>query len=203
MDALYEYNSLILFRQQHPLPDDSTGEVHHIIPRCAGGTDDEWNKVRLETVEHIKAHLLLVDVYADDEVKNKLNIAVKLMLKSRKGSVLSPEDAAKARQLSYTITPQTRKKISDTLKGRAGKPHTQEEKKKISRALTGHSVNETTRKKISEARKQRKKHHRRKAKKRTRKPLSRRAKLLRLRKMRLNQQIKLKKLQLANQGLNQ
>lgn len=38
-------------------------EVHHIIPRCMNGTDDEYNLVRLTPEEHLIAHLLLVKIY--------------------------------------------------------------------------------------------------------------------------------------------
>ena len=34
-------------------------EVHHIIPRAVGGTNDRWNKVCLTVREHIIAHKLL------------------------------------------------------------------------------------------------------------------------------------------------
>ena len=37
--------------------------IHHIIPRHAGGTDDEWNKVRLTTEEHALAHKKLFFIY--------------------------------------------------------------------------------------------------------------------------------------------
>jgi len=34
-------------------------EKHHIIPRCAGGRDVDWNLICLTSREHIIAHLLL------------------------------------------------------------------------------------------------------------------------------------------------
>lgn len=36
------------------------GEIHHVIPRCLGGTDDVQNLVKLTPEEHYIAHLLLV-----------------------------------------------------------------------------------------------------------------------------------------------
>jgi len=38
-------------------------EVHHIIPRCMGGSDDKENLVELTAREHFIAHLLLLKIY--------------------------------------------------------------------------------------------------------------------------------------------
>ena len=38
-------------------------EKHHIVPRCMGGTDDEYNIVRLPAKAHYLAHLLLTKMY--------------------------------------------------------------------------------------------------------------------------------------------
>ena len=35
-------------------------EIHHVLPRCLGGTDDAENLVALTPEEHLVAHLLLV-----------------------------------------------------------------------------------------------------------------------------------------------
>lgn len=41
-------------------------ELHHIIPRCMGGSDDSSNLARLKPEEHYTAHLLLVKIYPDN-----------------------------------------------------------------------------------------------------------------------------------------
>ncbi|AFN37507.1 homing endonuclease [Vibrio phage TCU_VP02_YC] len=41
-------------------------EVHHIIPRCMGGSDDESNLIRLTAREHFIAHVLLSKAYPDN-----------------------------------------------------------------------------------------------------------------------------------------
>ena len=41
-------------------------EGHHIVPRCMGGSDDEYNIVRLPAKAHYIAHLLLTKMYPDD-----------------------------------------------------------------------------------------------------------------------------------------
>lgn len=41
-------------------------EVHHIIPKCLGGTNDKDNLVELTAREHYIAHLLLVKIYPNN-----------------------------------------------------------------------------------------------------------------------------------------
>ncbi len=52
------YNDLIAYRQENIV---STGyrEIHHIIPRSLGGTNDKSNLIALTGREHYIAHLLL------------------------------------------------------------------------------------------------------------------------------------------------
>lgn len=59
------YCALITKRLQNPLPEDEYGEVHHIIPKSEGGTNDKDNLVRLSAREHYIAHLLLAKIYND------------------------------------------------------------------------------------------------------------------------------------------
>ena len=42
-------------------------EIHHIVPRCMGGSDDASNKVRLYAKEHYEAHRLLALENPDNE----------------------------------------------------------------------------------------------------------------------------------------
>jgi hypothetical protein len=57
------YKSLILKRKTSILSENEYGEVHHIIPRCIGGTDDPDNLVRMTAEEHMIAHMLLIKIY--------------------------------------------------------------------------------------------------------------------------------------------
>lgn len=59
------YDQLIEKRRNDPLPDEVYGEVHHIVPKSEGGTDDPDNLVRLSAREHFVAHLLLAKIYDD------------------------------------------------------------------------------------------------------------------------------------------
>lgn len=44
------------------------GEVHHIIPRSMGGTNDKTNLVKLTYREHFLAHLLLYKIHRNKEM---------------------------------------------------------------------------------------------------------------------------------------
>lgn len=56
------YDQLIEKRRSSPLvkKNDGTIEMHHIIPRSFGGTDDDNNLINLSLREHYIAHVLLL-----------------------------------------------------------------------------------------------------------------------------------------------
>lgn len=56
-------------------------ELHHIIPRCLGGTDDTVNLVPLTAKEHFVCHQLLVKIHPDNR---KLVFAVSAMSRLQK-----------------------------------------------------------------------------------------------------------------------
>lgn len=45
---------------------DGYSELHHIVPKCLGGLDDDSNLVSLTAREHYMAHLLLTKMYPDN-----------------------------------------------------------------------------------------------------------------------------------------
>lgn len=55
------YKQLILDKNENykDIKAETSFEVHHIIPRCFGGTNDENNLIKLTTKEHILAHYYL------------------------------------------------------------------------------------------------------------------------------------------------
>jgi hypothetical protein len=71
------YNSLV----SKTYTDDYT-EVHHIIPKCLGGTNDKDNLVRLSPEAHYLAHQLLVKIHPDN---HKLVYAVNMMTMNLQG----------------------------------------------------------------------------------------------------------------------
>jgi hypothetical protein len=59
-------------------------ERHHIIPKSCGGTNTPNNLVILTTREHFICHMLLVKIYANDQIKKKKMIyALWWMCKTR------------------------------------------------------------------------------------------------------------------------
>jgi hypothetical protein len=63
MDYRKIYNQIIENRKQNPLPKDEYGEVHHVIPKSLGGTDEKENLVRLSAREHFICHYLLTRMF--------------------------------------------------------------------------------------------------------------------------------------------
>jgi hypothetical protein len=57
------YDNLIYRGKKRQLAKDDDIEVHHIVPKCLGGNNDNTNLVRLTIREHFLAHLLLCKIY--------------------------------------------------------------------------------------------------------------------------------------------
>jgi hypothetical protein len=135
MDYVKHYSNLINRAQHREL--NSNCEVHHVIPRCMGGTDDAINLVKLTPEEHFVAHQLLVKIYPDND---KLIYSLSLMsgvgtrFYSRNNKLYG---WIKRKLHNTSKTPEHRQKISESLKN---KPKTKEHKSKISESLTGRSA---------------------------------------------------------------
>lgn len=63
-------------RQNNRSKKESYFELHHIVPRCLGGSDDKENLVLLTAKEHFICHHLLTKIYPDNQ---KINSAFWLM----------------------------------------------------------------------------------------------------------------------------
>ncbi len=63
MNYSSHYSKLITRAQQRTLSDDVDIEIHHIIPRCIGGTDEYTNLIALTPEEHLLAHILLTKIH--------------------------------------------------------------------------------------------------------------------------------------------
>lgn len=117
-------------------------EIHHIKPKCCGGSDDDSNLVKLTYREHYLAHKLLVKIYS----KNKqLAIALWLMTLTTITSI------AKLQNNSTNIR-QT-KRIKSILESRKNKITTHEynfSKTEYIKHMIGHDVTDQTKKLISE-----------------------------------------------------
>lgn len=124
---------------------------HHVIPKYAGGTDDDENIVYLTPEDHAKAHLELFERYGRYEDAQAYNSLRKHWLGSRTidGYRQSSEHIAKRRaSIDYEA-------VSQKLKGRVsptrGMKFEYRAKPNISEVLRGKSKTEETKRKISES----------------------------------------------------
>lgn len=166
------YNQIVERARNRVL--DSYTERHHIIPRCIGGVDAKENLVDLTAREHFICHRLLVNIHPDN---NKLKFALWAMcnMKSKRQSRYVPSSRIyesiklevikiiSEKKKGVKLTEEHKRKTSETLKGRkrpqevidkihkkrleSNWKHSEETRKK----MTGRTLSEETRKKISEA----------------------------------------------------
>ena len=61
MNYAAHYNAIMERARDRVL--EGYGELHHIVPKCLGGTDDEDNLVYLTAKEHYVAHQLLCKMH--------------------------------------------------------------------------------------------------------------------------------------------
>ena len=117
-------------RKEQRKEDNIYTEVHHILPRCLGGTDDPDNLVILTYREHYLAHWLLTKIHKNcDKVLwafslmdgklsplSKREVTSKQFDRCRKALV----EAARLRCLSDNPMhcPKARKKLSSRMKGK-------------------------------------------------------------------------------------
>ena len=68
------YDRIINSAWKRPEPMPANREIHHIIPKSLGGSDDPSNLVALTHREHCVAHKLLTKIYPDSpEMKRAFN----------------------------------------------------------------------------------------------------------------------------------
>lgn len=183
-----QYNNLIAKCQEmekEGYPEGMYTEVHHILPKCQGGTNDKCNLVKMPVKYHIFAHIFLMKAFPHDK---NLVYAVHMMIsginnkferESRKTNrsinklySLVREEYSKVLK-SKTLSEETRKKISNSKKGKSlniseeakekrksflGRKHTEETKKKMSlsskhKGPKGIPLSEDHKRKISESQK--------------------------------------------------
>jgi hypothetical protein len=125
-------------------------ELHHILPKCLGGSDNKDNLVSLTAREHFIAHQLLVKIYPEND---KLIYAAHLMTIGGKNHVRNnkhyewlrikhSKNMSKLHKGKY-VTEETREKMSLAKKGLCvgeknnffNKTHTEEFKNKKSEQM--------------------------------------------------------------------
>lgn len=83
MDYIRHYNLLVEKARNRVVGKNIYTEMHHIIPRSEGGTDDESNIVKLYPREHFIAHWLL---YRDNPESISRSFAFNMMSCNRNGT---------------------------------------------------------------------------------------------------------------------
>ena len=155
MDYRKHYDLLINKAKIRDLGADVYVEKHHIVPKCLGGSNNIDNIVKLTPREHFIAHQLLVKIYPgfprlvyaaflmtqSNSKYSRINNRLYGWLKESLSVSIKGENNP---MYGKTHTPEVRKKISETTKGRRlygerngmfGKTHTKEAKEKISKAF--------------------------------------------------------------------
>ena len=151
MTPLEEYNSIIHYRQQNPLPESEYGEVHHIIPKSCGGVNQKWNLVRLSLEEHIRCHKLLCQIYPTGKQHKSMTFAYARTL-SAKGHKITEKEAEERRAIlqlnlkGVPLSEEHRKKLSEAKRRfyemgghnpQYGKSLPPETREKISKSMRG------------------------------------------------------------------
>ena len=165
-----KYRLLIEERKSNPLPDTEYGENHHIKPRCICPEEENnpENIIRLSAYEHFLAHYYLMRIYEGTQYERKTIHAFRFMNTRRTMHFTDEElhesalmyEEGKKRFSEVHLSPESRKKLSESLKGHPGwnkggkgKPHSEETKKRLSELATGRHPSDETRQKMSESRK--------------------------------------------------
>ena len=110
-------------------------EEHHVVPKCMGGNDAEWNMVKLTFREHYLVHWLLTKM-TDGDIKRKMYWAFSMMAGTGKTGRVIP---------SWLFS------ISKVMKRKAarGYKHTAETRANMSKGAKGKIISEATRLKMS------------------------------------------------------
>jgi hypothetical protein len=121
MDYQRHYNSLMDRAKDRNL--NCYKELHHIIPRCMGGSDDKDNLVYLTAAEHFVAHQLLLKMNPSNHGLAK---ACRLMTASSNGQIRNNKEFE-----------WIKRKNAELHTGMTGKTHSKETRRKMSLASKG------------------------------------------------------------------
>lgn len=115
---------------------DQYFELHHIVPRSLGGSDNKDNLVKLTAREHFICHILLTKFTTGQEL-HRMIYAAKMMSTAKRGYQLRYFNS----RLYESIKKQAALIQSEKMKG---KQLSQEHREKISRGLRGRKNSEET-----------------------------------------------------------
>lgn len=105
-------------------------ERHHIVPRCLGGSNSTSNLVLLTAIEHYNAHRLLA---LANPGNHSLSHGWWRMCHLQDGTIINEIEHEQARQAHASA-------LSSRLKGKPGKPHSEQTKQKLSAINSGKTI---------------------------------------------------------------
>lgn len=143
-DLKYEkwYNNLIEKAKSRIEKDPNEYyEVHHIVPKSIGGTNDESNLVTLTYREHIISHMLLSEIYPNNI---KLIFAAKAML-------IHNSNSTRPEALKYVSTRTIARIKQKAVEARKGIKMPEGFGEKIAEYNRNRIITDETKKKISNA----------------------------------------------------
>lgn len=131
MNYILHYNALIAKRIKNPANTTNTyTEVHHIVPKCLGGTNEDSNLVCLTAKEHYMAHVLLCKIYP-----NNASLLYAWNMMSNMGNDICRHNVRLYQAYRYESL---RKQFSLACsESRKGFKHTEETKQKMSKSALG------------------------------------------------------------------
>lgn len=149
------YYSIIENRKKNPLPKDEYGEIHHIKPKCLGGSNEDENLVKLTAAEHYRCHYYLVKIYENGEDRKayqKMVFAFNRMSRIFYEKHITDEEIEELSKLYGELREAFRQQMSEANKG---KHHSEETRRKMSEANKGkgHKQTDDTIRKISQSKK--------------------------------------------------
>lgn len=117
MDYNKIYNNLINIVKARKINYNSSfHELHHIIPKSLGGSDDRDNLIVLGFREHFIAHKLLYKIQIDNISKNKMLYSVYLMCSVNKHNIKYSKDYSKYRNLYVKNHPCKKEIVKNKIK---------------------------------------------------------------------------------------
>lgn len=108
---------LLISKAESRLLEEQYYEIHHIIPRCLGGLDNDDNLIKLTAKEHYIAHMLLAKIYSGTQYGYKLASAFNYMcVDSHGGNRTRSRGYALARLLFSKNHPTKNPEVIDKIK---------------------------------------------------------------------------------------
>lgn len=158
------YDDLIESRKNRELISSEYYESHHIIPKSMGGSNLPENLVKLTAREHFIAHWLLWRIHRNSQMARAFFLMAASVKSSKNAQIkqfssIAYAEAKKAKSLAISelnrkikrnqvVSSETRKKLSDKLKGRC---FTEQHKEKIKNSLLNKPKTESHRNSLSKS----------------------------------------------------